>query len=178
MASTAEQVRRLARTLTDASGVNVTAEYDAPRRRDGSRNGWSLSWSAGPTREQMRRLAVHHLSSKPAEAPLETIAWWRSLGTDEQAAAAVLAWMAEHPDDAAHALVVDDDALPGSPDQLPVAVRRRAATLAAAGWRPYTASATARELAAHAQRGWPAVAAWLDDLGEHQDATVIAFPGA
>lgn len=173
MASTAEQVRRLARTLSDASGINVTAEYDAPRRRDGSRNGWSLSWSAGPTREQMRRLAVHHLSGRPAEAPLEAIAWRRDLGTDEQAAAAVLAWMAEHPDDAAHALVVDDDALPGSPDQLPVAIRRRAATLAAAGWRPYTASPARSELAANAERGWPAVAAWLDEIGEAQDADVV-----
>lgn len=173
MAGTAEQVRRLARTLTDASGVNVRAEYDAPRRRDGSRNGWSLSWAAGPTREQMRRLAVHHLSGKPYRAPLEAIEWRRDLGTDEQAAAAVLAWMAEHPDDAARGLIVDDDELPGSPDQLAVTFRRRAATLAAAGWRPYTAGPAARELATHAQQGWPAVAAWLDEIGEAQDAKVL-----
>lgn len=168
-----DQVRRLARWLSEASGVTVHAEYEGPRRRDGY-GGWSLSWSAGPSREEMRRLTPATASGDGSALPLDAVHWRRGLGSDEQAAAATLAWLQAHPDKGDLLPHVDDDELPGRPDELPPHVRRRAAALAHAGWQPYTASPTARELHARAATGgWDAVAGWLDDLTEQQDADVV-----
>ena len=81
--------------------------------------------------------------------------------------------MTEHPTDAELALHIDEDELPGSPDQLPAAMRRRAATLVTAGWRLYTAGPADAELRVRATRGWADVAAWLDEIGAAQDADIV-----
>lgn len=169
----ADAVRGLARELTDRCGVLVAAEYEGPRSGDGRYGGWTLSWAAGPGRDEMRGIATSQLPQAAAAVDLDTVRWERGLGTEQQAATAVLAWMADHPDRAADAVIVSEDALPAHPDQLPAAIRRRAATLASAGWRHHTAGAVHGELLAHARRGWPAVAHWLDALGQQQDAIVL-----
>lgn len=168
-----DTVRRLAYELSGLTGVTIAVEYEGPRSRDGRYGGWTLSWAAGPGRNEMRDLARARFPQWASAVDLARIRWDRSLGTEEQAAAAVLAWMAEHPDDAADALIVSEDALPSHPDRLPAPTQRRAATLAAAGWRHHCSGETHHELVAQARLGWPAVAAWLDALAEQQDAVVL-----
>lgn len=136
-------------------------------------SGWHLWWSAGPSRAEMRSIAEERTANRHPD--LGTLRFDRSL-SDEHAAAALLAWMAQYPDDVGAALVLDDGELPSYPERQPAAIRRRAATLIAAGWRAHTAGDAAAELARRARAGgWPEVCAWLDDLGAQQDAPVIAL---
>lgn len=169
----ARDVRALTRELSESTGVRVEATYHGGGTDAWS--GWHLWWSAGPARAEMRCIADGLGADRYPGAQLDTLRFDRSLG-DEDAAAAILACMAQNPDDAGMALVLDDGELPSYPEREPAANRRRAATLITAGWRAHTAGDAAGELARRARTGgWPAVCAWLDELGAQQDAPVIAL---
>ena len=169
----ARDVRALARELSERAGVRVEATYHGGGAD--AWGGWHLWWSGGPSCAEMRSIAEDRGMDRHPEAQPGSLRFDRSLN-DEHAAALLLAWMAQNPDDAATALLLDDGELPGYPERQPAAIRRRAATLIAAGWRAHTAGAAAAELARRVRTGgWPEVCAWLDELGAQQDAPVIAL---
>ena len=170
----ARDMRRLARLLSKSVGVQVRAEYHG-RPSSGGYGGWHLGWSAGPTRAEMRA-AADGLASEVPGVDVAVLRWDRSTGSDQATAAAVLGWLDAHPDDADRVAHVDDDELPGWPDQLDGPTQVRAATLVAAGWRAHTAGAAHDDLVRYAAIGGPyAVAEWLDALASTQDAPVISL---
>ena len=159
-------VHALAAELTRRTGRNVEAIWQGTRSRDGHRGGWLLEWTSGPTRAEMRELAVAAVaeSRELRTLDLSGVAWERSSGTDVDQAAARLAWLEAHPDDGAQLGYLDADQLPGWPERLPARLRLRAETLVAAGWAPHTAGTVADTFQRHAVEGGPtAVHAWLDD---------------
>lgn len=166
------RVRALARELSEATGTHIEASYQGPG--PGPWGGWLLTWSAGPTVAQVRTLVADLAATD--EADLAQVRFDRSTGTEIQTAAAVLAWLCAHPSEGARLPYLDDDELPGHPDQASPQIRYRAASLVSAGWRHRCASPAADELARRARRSPDEVGTWLDQLGHDQDAEVIAFP--
>lgn len=169
-------VNRLAVELTRRTDRYVEASWQGTRSRDGRRGGWLLAWSTGPTRREMRELAAAATAETRELAALDLtgLSFERSAGSDLDQAAATLAWLEAHPDDGAQLRYLDSDQLPGWPETLPVRLRARAETLAAAGWAPYTAGAVADTLTRHATHGGPtAVHAWLDELAATHDSDIV-----
>lgn len=173
---TGRRVRRLAAELSGRVDRHVEASWQGTRSRDGSRGGWLMEWTGGPNRTEMRELAATVIARIPELAGLDVsgLSWWRSGGSDVDDAAAVLAWLEEHPDDGAQLPFLSPDQFPGWPERLPARLRARAETLAAAGWAHQTAGPAADTLHRHARDGGPtAVWAWLDDLANSQNAPVL-----
>src|SRR4051794_12708494 len=172
VSETSRRVHRVAHALSATCGLRIEARYEGPLRSGGRYGGWCLEWTAGPSRPQLQRL----LDAAAEDAGLDVAALRlrRRRGSDRHTAAALLAWLAQHPDRGDQLAGLGDDELPEYPERLPDVFQTRAATLVAHGWQPRPSCALHRALLRHARSGGAAaVTAWLAELSAECDRTVV-----
>ncbi len=163
MSARARQSHQLAAALSEHFGVTVELDYtgEADRRGVGA---WRVSWTDGPTPAAMTAEITRRAARYPA-VEVGKLGQFRG-STDFARAAALLAWLPQHPEYLEHFnTFVVDAAFDAAefPERLddPVVTRRARALLQPKGW---LSAATMQQLAQHCARGWSHAEQWLDDL--------------
>lgn len=163
MSARSRQSHQLAKALTEHFGVPITAVCTGERDRRG--NGyWRMSWSDGPTVETVVAEIGRRAEQYPA-AEVERLGFWRG-HTDRAQAAALLAWLPQHPDrfEFLNSFSVDsafDQA--EFPERLDEQLQRRADALLRAG-DGWLSRQAIHLLGEHCRRGWEHAEQWLDGL--------------
>jgi hypothetical protein len=165
MSARARQSHRLAAELAEHFGVPVEFVYTGEPDRRGV-GAWRVYWTNGPTPAVLEAEVARRATRYPA-VDVEHLGWSRS-GTDLARAAALLAWLPQHPDYFGYldSLYVVDSAFDAVdfPERLDEPVLRRArALLQLQGWLSMT---VLQQLAAHCAPGWEHAEQWLDELAE------------
>jgi hypothetical protein len=156
------QAHQLAADLSEHFGVPVTAVYYGERDRHGNGE-WRLDWTDGPTVAAVVAETGHRAARYPA-LEVARLGSWRG-HTDLAQAAALLAWLPQHPEqfDFLNTFTVDvafdQTAFPERLDEQ-LQHRARALLRAGGGW---LSGEAIRLLGEHCGRGWDQVEQWLDD---------------
>lgn len=164
MSTRARQSHRLAADLAEHFGVRVELVYTGERDRNGN-GAWQVSWNDGPTPATMRAEIARHAARYPA-VDVERLGFSRS-STDLAQAAALLAWLPQHPEWCDHLdnTFVVDRAFNETefPEQLDEQVLRQARSLLRQG-EGWLSGPTIRLLGEQCARGWEQAEQWLDGM--------------
>ncbi|PXY16622.1 hypothetical protein [Prauserella muralis] len=170
MTARSRQTFKLAYALGQHFGVRVDITYDGPRSRDGRSGGWIVQWVDGPAVDTMRAEIQHRAAAYPA-IDLAQLRYSRGY-SDHAEAAALLAWLPQHPDYLPHVdstfLASRAHAATDFPERLDETVQRRARALLNLG-HGNLSLAVIQELGQHCWRGWDHVTTWLDELAAVAD---------
>ncbi|ASR39932.1 hypothetical protein BAY61_32125 (plasmid) [Prauserella marina] len=174
MTARSRQSTKLAYVLGEHFGVRVEVAYDGPPSHGGRYGGWIVSWPDGPTTDTMRAEITRRAPRYPAVDT--TILRFHRGRTDQGEAAAVVAWLAEHPDrvdELGHNSFLRETAVDETdfPERLDEAVQRRARALLSLD-RGGVSPAALAQLGDRVRRGgWEQAMDWLDQLAAVAEGT-------
>lgn len=163
MSARSRQSHQLAQALTEHFGLPIELVYHGEPDRHGN-GAWRVSWTDGPTSATMRGEAGRRAARFP-QAEVARLGFSRS-HTELAEAAALLAWLPQHPDrfEFLNSFTVDTAFEQTEfPERLDDQLQHRARALLRSGGGWLSGQAL-HLLAEHCRRGWEHAERWLDGL--------------